>query len=497
VRNRRANPSADADAGSRRRTTFLVVAALCLAYFLLAKAGLTLASVNPSATPVWPPTGLAIAALLLLGPEAAPAIFLGALLANQTTTGDLPSSIAIGFGNTLEALVAALLTSRWAQGVQAFDKPARVVRFAAICLAVATPISATIGAASLRAAGLAELEHLPPIWVTWWLGDFAGALIVAPAIVLWAGAAQPMRISREEALVFAAAAAIGLIAFSPLFEQTAFRGALAFLVVLPLLWAALRCAPRTTAMAALIVAGFAVWGTNAGGGPFAQDRPDQSFLLLLMFIASLCLTGLVLAANVAAHRLVLAEKDMLLREVHHRVKNNLQVIASMVHLKARQATAPSRPQFEALAERVYALGRIYDQVHNSDNLAEIDMGQSLAEIAAAVRTERIQVEASAPELRLGVDTAIPLALIALELGSNAAKHAFPQRSGTIRMELRQQNGRRAELRISDDGVGFAPDQVHPHSSGLQIVRGLVKQIEGELETRSGSGTEHRILFWIR
>ncbi|MDF2766199.1 MAG: two-component hybrid sensor and regulator, partial [Rhodospirillales bacterium] len=231
--NRRASPSADADAGVRR-TTLLVIAALCLAYFLLAKAGLALASINPSATPVWPPTGLAIAALLLLGPEAAPAIFLGAWLANQTTTGDLPSSIAIGLGNTLEALVAALLTRRWARGTEAFEKPGRVIRFALICLVIATPISATVGVASLRAAGLAELPQLPDIWITWWLGDFAGALIVAPAIVLWARAGRA-RVGREEALTYGAAAAIGLIAFSPLFEQTAIRGALAFVVVLPLL----------------------------------------------------------------------------------------------------------------------------------------------------------------------------------------------------------------------------------------------------------------------
>jgi two-component sensor histidine kinase len=472
----------------------MLMAALAVSYLLLAKAGLALASIHPSATPVWPPTGLAIAALLLLGPEAAPAVFLGAWLANQTTTGDLASSLAIGLGNTLEAVVGALLTRRWAHGVHAFEKPGRVVRFALICLALATPASATIGTVSLRAAGLAELPQLPAIWVTWWLGDFAGALIVAPAIVLWAQADRLTRPPREEALVYLAAAAIGLIAFSPLFEQTALRGALAFLAVLPLLWAALRCGPKATATTALIVAGFAVWGTNAGGGPFARDRPDDSFLLLLMFIASSCLPGLVLAANVAVHRLVLAEKDMLLREVHHRVKNNLQVIASMVHLKSRQTLPDSRPHFDSLAERVYALGRIYDQVHNSDNLAEIDMGQALREIADAVRTERIQVEASAPELRMGVDTAIPLALIALELAANAGKHAFPDRSGTVRMELRRLNGRRVELSIVDDGVGFDPDEVPPTSSGLQIVRALVRQIEGDLETRAGSGTEHRIIF---
>ena len=142
-------------AAGRHGLRLALMAGLCLAYFVLAKAGLALASIHPSATPVWPPTGLAIAALLLLGPEAAPAVFLAAWLTNQTTTGDLASSLAIGLGNTLEALVAALLTRRWAHGVHAFEKPGRVVRFAVICLAVATPVSATIGAVSLRAAGLA------------------------------------------------------------------------------------------------------------------------------------------------------------------------------------------------------------------------------------------------------------------------------------------------------------------------------------------------------
>jgi two-component sensor histidine kinase len=180
--------------------------------------------------------------------------------------------------------------------------------------------------------------------------------------------------------------------------------------------------------------------------------------------------------------------------VHHRVKNNLQVIASMIHLKARQAPAGSQPHFASLAERIYALGKIYEQVHKSHDLSEIDIGQSLREIAQSVQTDRIHVEASAPALSIGVDTAIPLALIAIELAANAAKHAFPERGGTIRVELRRLDERRAELRIADDGVGFAEEAVSVSSSGLQIVRALVKQIEGELETRSGSGTEHCIRF---
>ena len=121
----------------------------------------------------------------------------------------------------------------------------------------------------------------------------------------------------------------------------------------------------------------------------------------------------------------------------------------------------------------------------------------MREIAKSVQTEGVAAEAVAPDLRLNVDTAIPLALIAIELTANAAKHAFPDRDGTIKLQLRALGNGRAELTVTDDGTGFALDQIPASSTGLQIVHALVRQIEGELETRSGSGTEHRIVFPAR
>ena len=155
---------------------------------MLAKLGLQLASINPSASPIWPPTGLALAAVLLGGLRIWPAIFIGAFAANATTAGTLETSALIALGNTLEGVAGGYLIERWSGGAQTFDEPVRVAKFALVSVGPATVISASIGVLTLCVAGLAAWTKFTPIWVTWWLGDAAGALVVTPVIVLWAQA---------------------------------------------------------------------------------------------------------------------------------------------------------------------------------------------------------------------------------------------------------------------------------------------------------------------
>jgi PAS domain S-box-containing protein len=277
-----------------------IVAAL---YGLLAKLSLGFASVHPSASPIWPPTGLALAAVLLLGYEVWPAIFVAALITNLTTAGSLDTSLAIAVGNTLEGLVGAFLINRWSAGRNTFDTPWGVTKFTLISLAPGTMISASLGVGALTLAGYAGTTKVASIWLTWWMGDLAGALLVAPVIVLWAQSPdQAFRRSElaRSALVFLAAIAVGLIAFSPLLEQTDERAPLAFLAILPLMWAALRRGQRDTATAALILSGFAVWGALRNGGPFARTDLNELFLLVIAFIISISVPSLALSADVAA-----------------------------------------------------------------------------------------------------------------------------------------------------------------------------------------------------
>src|SRR5512132_751578 len=115
---------------SRRFSGLPLIGILAVIYFIAGKLGLMLASLHASASPVWPPAGIALAALLLLGYRAWPAIFVGAFLVNMTTAGNVATSLAIATGNTLEALVGAWLVNRFAGGTTAFDRPQGVVKFA-------------------------------------------------------------------------------------------------------------------------------------------------------------------------------------------------------------------------------------------------------------------------------------------------------------------------------------------------------------------------------
>jgi PAS domain S-box-containing protein len=281
------------------------LAALAAVYFMLAKGGLALASLNPSASPVWAPSGFALAAVLLWGYSVWPAVFAGAFLINLDTSGSAYSSLAIAFGNTAEAVVTAWMLERWSGGLATFKTPQGAARFAGYCLAPGAMISATIGVGSLVLVGLAEPGAIPQIWMTWWLGDVGGQILVAPVIVLWAASSvrpgEDVEIWRS-LLLFAGTIAIGLVAFSPVIEQTPLRSSLAFLSIIPLLLAALFHGRRDTASVALLLSFFAVWGTLEGRGPFVQGGLNESFLLVLTFVVSAAVPSLVLTADVASRR---------------------------------------------------------------------------------------------------------------------------------------------------------------------------------------------------
>ncbi len=274
---------------------------VAVAYFVAAKLGLRLAYLNPSATAVWPPTGIALGALLVHGYRLWPAVFAAAFLANVTTAGSVATSAGIAVGNTAEALVGAWLVNRFASGRHVMERSQDVFKFALLAAGASTTLSATLGVATLSAGGFVEPGTHRAVWVTWWLGDLAGDLIVAPLVVLWSADWRlrwsPLQAGEAAAILFALVTA-GLVVFGgvvPPYPVT-------FLCLPLLLWPAFRFGPREAASSAVVLAAIAVGGTLQGFGSFARESANESLLLLQSFLGVSTLTAAAVAGVVAERR---------------------------------------------------------------------------------------------------------------------------------------------------------------------------------------------------
>lgn len=274
-------------------------------YFVAGKLGLMLAFVHASATAVWPPTGIALAATLLLGYRVWPAILLGAFLVNATTAGSAWTSLGIAIGNTLEGLLGAFLVTRFANGRNVFDRARDVVKFAALAGLLSTTVSATVGVTSLSLGGYASWDRFGAIWLTWWFGDVAGALVVGPLLILW-GTDRSVRLARaaalELALLLGSVGFVGWTVFNGLFSPWVRDYPLEFLCIPPLVLAAFRFRQREAATCIALLAVMATWGTLHGLGPFVRGTHNESLLLLQAFMGTMVVMTLPLAAVVAEHR---------------------------------------------------------------------------------------------------------------------------------------------------------------------------------------------------
>src|SRR6266446_3897453 len=286
---------------SRAFSGLPVIGLLTLVYFIAGKLGLMLASLHASASPVWPPAGIALAALLVLGYRAWPAIFVGALLVNATTAGNVATSLAIASGNTLEAVCGAWLVNRFAGGTTVFDRPQGVVKFA-LAAVVSTIISPAFGVTSLALAGFADWTNYGAIWLTWWLGDTTGDLLIAPSVILWSVTSK-RRWNRREA------AEVGiLLLLLFILREVVFGGWLpisarnypiAFIYGPIVIWTAFRFTQRETATGIFIVSTIAILGTLHGFGPFVRGTENQSLLALQSWTAVLTITAMALSAGMA------------------------------------------------------------------------------------------------------------------------------------------------------------------------------------------------------
>jgi signal transduction histidine kinase len=514
--------------------------ALAIVYFAASELGLSMAQMHTSVSPVWPPTGIAIACLLLAGSRLWPGVFAGALAANLSTGVGSAAAAGIATGNTLEALVAVHLVRGFIGDGNPLDTPAGVLRFVSIA-ALASTVSATVGTTSLFAAGEIARDRFLPLWGTWWLGDTSGAIVVAPLILsFWtrrrAGEKAIGRWMIALAPVLAVQAIVGLVVFSGWTRLGRSHDPIQFLTLPVMLWSALGFGQRGVALAAGVLSSIAIVGTLRGQGPFAGESGNESLLVLQGFVCTITVVFLVLAAAMAERARVEAEnarlyedsrtanrlKDEFLAVVSHELRNPLHAVFGWLRILQDGAlsTEDAGRALATVERNVHAQARLVDDLLDVSRIVEGKLTLDLEDVRLSplveTAVESASPAAAAKDIRLDSDIRrdfdlvlgdpVRLQQVVGNVLSNAIK--FTPRGGHVRVGLDAVDGQ-VRIRICDTGQGIAREFL-PHvferfrqadgstrrghgglGLGLTIVRRLVELHGGSVKVESpgeGLGT---------
>ncbi len=284
--------------GRKFRTWLWQVALLAIVYHLAARLGLSMAYLQDNTSPVWPPTGIALAALLLFGISRWPGITLGVLLGSLLTGAPFNLALGMSIGNTLEALIGAYILQRYVNFHPAMDRVQDVIGLVIVAI-FSTMLSATAGASTLVLIDFASADAYGSIWITWWIGDLLGALVVATVILAWLKT-EIKPGSRKKILEGTLAfVLLGIVTWYVFIYQTQtsiYHQALLYLIFPFVIWTAIRFGQRGGTTAVIMVSGIAIWATVAGLGPFSLHSKNDNLILLQTFLGVVSLTSLILAA---------------------------------------------------------------------------------------------------------------------------------------------------------------------------------------------------------
>lgn len=516
------------------------IAAIAVLYIFAARMGLQLGAISGFATLVWPPTGIALVALLLGGYRLWPGVFIGALIANAWSGAPIHVSLGIATGNSLEALLGTYLLKQLPDFRFSLDRVRDAVALILIASGLATLVSASIGVTSLNLGGLVAPGQFAATWRAWWLGDAMGALLIAPAVLVWStrpvGIPAPRRLLEASALTVAVILASIVIFVAPenkgsgLFNQA--------YVFFPLLtWAAIRFGQHGAVSTTLLVSVIAVWGTAVGHGPFVDGTLHASLFALQTFMGVTAATFLILGASTserdrvrddlsAAHDVAAkanrAKADFL-AVMSHELRTPLNAIAGYSEILSMGVNGRlTDKQAEAVKRIQHSEEHLLTLIDDVLSFAKIEAGTSKIQpepmrIAAAfdeldpliqpeLLRKRISLERAPfdPQLEAYADPT-KLRQILLNVLSNAIK--FTPSGGHIRLGAARKD-EDVVMTITDTGIGVPSDKVtqvfepffqvdagrtREYSGvglGLAIARDLARAMGGEVHFASemGKGT---------
>jgi signal transduction histidine kinase len=483
--------------GSRGRY-LAQVGALAITYYLAAQIGYAFEFAGPVAAILWLPVGVAISFLYLGGVGLWPGVLIGDLLVNDYSALPIGSAAGQTFGNLLEVLVATLLMRQLIPR-RAPLASVRSVAQMVMAMAAGATVSASIGSLSLRLGSVIGTGNVPDVWRTWWLGDFAGALIVVPLALAWYRPLPrhwPRGRAVEGALMVVAVAGASELAFRS-------HEPVAYLVFPTLIWAALRFGERGATLAVTIAVGSAVWNTTHNEGPFAFRSITHSVLATQLYLVVAALSTLFLvavvtereafAARLAASRSRLVEagdteRRRLGRNLHDGAQQRLTALVVRLGLAAedaRRLPEGGAPLLEEASSEVTLAIEDLRQIAHGIHPVALNLGLAAAIKSVADRSSVPFAILALPSERHD-DTAEATAYYVLaEAATNAQRYAqaslITVRATSAPSVLR--------IEIVDDGAGGAHET---DGFGLEGLRNRVESLGGSFEVDSPAGHGTRV-----
>jgi signal transduction histidine kinase len=520
------NRNSAARANERGLAYLFEVAALAAVYVIAARAGLKLNAVSGFATLVWPPSGMALAGLLIAGIRLWPGVFIGATVANILTGAPLLIAGGIGVGNTLEVVLAVYALLSIPDFHRSLDRVRDVMALIVLAALASTAVAATIGVTSLRLGRIVSAGQAGETWRAWWFGDMIGDLLVAPMILVWwwRGQRLAMRPGRAagraagrawEAIalvVCLGAASVFVFSRGPNsmggFEQP--------YILFPLLiWAAIRFGGRGSVTALFVISVVAVWGTVLGYGPFIRPVLSESLLDLQVFMGVTAATFLLLGAAVSGHWTTIAALERAIAEqthlhetaadanrakaqfmavMSHELRTPLNAIGGYVELIEAGIRGPVTPLQAQDLERIRRNQRLLVSVVTDIlNFAKVESGHieyhlddlPLRDVLGRLE-DLVRPQLAAKGLHYRMDGGDPgvfvradqdkLEQVLLNLLSNAIK--FTPSDGTIAVVC-EPGEERIVIRVSDSGRGISADKLDAvFEPFVQVDRSLTSVRDG-------------------
>jgi signal transduction histidine kinase/ActR/RegA family two-component response regulator len=520
----------------------VLIPLLAAVYIGAAKLGLSLApNEAKQVTAVWPPAGIALAAVILLGYRVWPAIALGAFIANITTPNEMVgTACGIALGNTLEALAGAWLLRTFARFDGSLSRMTDAAALIVLGAGVSTALAATVGTVSLCLSGTQPWSAFGSLWGLWWLGDAMGDLIVAPVILTWISEFRWPRRLVEPTILFILLLIIAWLGFGPPSVSAGGTRGWAYCMFPLIMWAAVRFGQRGTTAVTVIAAALAIWSTANGMGPFGGGGVPQRLFTLQLFLGVVATSALLLSAVLAERERLQHELQLRVEQLHEADRRKDEFLAMLAH-ELRNPLAPIQNALEILAlpdageatlvqarqvlsRQVQHLTRLVDDLLDIARISrgKIELRRERVALEAVVaraveaarplidaRQHALTVNLPAEPLLIDVDPT-RLAQVISNLLNNAAKYSDPR--GRIQLAARRE-GNDLTIKVSDHGIGISPellpsifdlfvqasrghDRTHGGMGiGLTLVRRLVELHGGRVEAASdgpGRGSDFTI-----